>query len=610
MDLANLKIGNTMTTEVLVIGGGGAGVYAAVEATRAGAKVILVSKGKVGNSGNTIMIGGSYSMDGHSAKNVYGFEQGDDSVTKEVLLEQIIKQSFFLSEQDVAEQYVEDSPACVYEMHSWANSAGQKQLFMSPGGWLLSGHALGLGLLQALKENQGAEIVEDVMIVDLLTKDGRAVGAIGIDVYTGNVIEFRAKAIVIATGGYQPFSCKSTNSDMTGDGMAIAYRAGAALADMEFHLPCTTALEPEVTKGSLMPFIYEVLAGLSMESMDKDGKPIVIPPEMREVASGSELDKLITTYYWSEAIAEGRGLPGDGMYYDFTGMSDEKIQATFARYIGAMSMFYRQGFYHGDSIEQYRDRVIANGKKIKVGAIFEYTMGGIMITKDMETTLPGLFAAGEAGSGVFGACRIADATTEMLVQGWKAGRTAGAFAKHTERAEPEYAQIERILSELSAPLGRTGGMTGIQCVREIERASDEGFGICRSEENLVKSIASLEKLEGELNFISVACASTRYNYDWIRAMQAKNLLTCTLAGLKAANMRKESRGFHMRHDYRMVNNKDWAIRIVEQQKDGKMQFSTRKPNATKFDIPSGVDETIPAYIVHHNLCLKNADFTE
>ena len=157
---------------------------------------------------------------------------------------------------------------------------------------------------------------------------------------------------------------------------------------------------------------------------------------MREVAEGSELDKLITTYYWSEAIAEGRGLPGDGMYYDFSNMSDEQIQASFARYIGMMTMFYRPGYYHGDSIEQYRDRILANGKKIKVGSIFEYTMGGIMIDKDMNATVPGLFAAGEAGSGVFGACRIADATTEMLVQGWKAGRSAGEYVKHADHAEP------------------------------------------------------------------------------------------------------------------------------------------------------------------------------
>ena len=88
---------------------------------------------------------------------------------------------------------------------------------------------------------------------------------------------------------------------MTGDGMAIAYRAGATLADMEFHLPCPTALEPEGIKGSLMPFIYEVAAGLPLVSVDKDGKPIEIPQEMREVAEGSELDKLITTYYWSRS---------------------------------------------------------------------------------------------------------------------------------------------------------------------------------------------------------------------------------------------------------------------------------------------------------------------
>ena len=608
--MAKFKVEKTITTDVLVVGDGGAGVYAAVEAIRAGAKVTIVSKGKVGNSGNTIMIGGTYSMDGHSAKHVYGFEGGDDSLTKELLLEQIIKQGFFLSEQDVVEQYVEDSPACVYEMHKWTESTGQKQVFMAPGGWMLSGRSMGRGLLQGLQENPGAVMVEDVMIVDLLKKDGRIVGAIGVDVYTGEVMRFAAKAVVLATGGYQPFSNKSTNSDMTGDGMAIAYRAGATLADMEFHLPCTTALEPEVTKGSLMPFIYEIVAGLQMESVDKDGKAIEIPKEMREVAEGSELDKLITTYYFSEAIAEGRGLPGDGMYYDFSGMSDEQIYETFARFMGTMNLFYRKGYYHGDSIEEYRDRILKNGKKIKVGSVFEYTMGGIMIDKDMQSTVPGLFAAGETGSGAFGACRIADATTEMLVQGWKAGRTAGEYIKHTDHIEPDATQIDAILSEISKPLGKSGGINGAQFMQRIEQAADLGFGTCRTEENMTKAISMLDDLLNALPDISVSCTSLRYNFDWIRVLQAKNLLTCTLAGLKAANMRKESRGFHMRHDYRQVNNDDWAVRITVRENDGQMKLSTRKPNATKLEIPGGVEESIPECIKNYDLNFKNANFSE
>jgi len=416
--------------------------------------------------------------------------------------------------------------------------------------------------------------------------------------------------VVIATGGYQPFGVKSTNSDMTGDGIAMAFRAGAALADMEFHLPCTTALEPESIKGSLLPFMYEVMSGLPISLTDKNGKALEIPEEMRKVAEGSELDKLVTTYYISEAIGEGRGLPEDGMYYDFTAMSDEVFDETFARLEGCMSMFYRNGYYHGDSIEEYRDRIIKNSRKIKIGSVFEYTMGGIMITKDMETSVKGLYAAGEAGSGAFGACRIADATTEMLVQGHMAGQSAAAYAKDAGLADPDMSCIDSILETLSAPLGRKGGITGITAIKRIEKAADESFGICRTGEKMEKAIRELENLEKELENVTVECESTKYNFDWIRAMQAKNLLTCTLAGLKAANMRKESRGFHMRHDYRMVDNDDWAVRIVETLKDGKMELSTKKANVTHYDIPDGKDESIPAFIKRHDLCFKNADFNK
>ena len=193
--MIKLKVNKTMTTDVLVVGGGGAGVYAAVEAIRAGVNVIIVSKGKVGNSGNTIMIGGSYSMDGYSAKHVYGFEKADDSLTKELLLEQIIKQSFFLSEQDVAEQYVEDSPHVYMRCITGRSALGRSRLLWHQAVGCWRWHSLGRGLLQGLIENPGTVMVEDVMIDDLLKKDGQIIGAIGVDVYSGEVIGLRQRQL-------------------------------------------------------------------------------------------------------------------------------------------------------------------------------------------------------------------------------------------------------------------------------------------------------------------------------------------------------------------------------------------------------------------------------
>ncbi|MBQ9941626.1 MAG: hypothetical protein IJP03_01325, partial [Christensenellaceae bacterium] len=120
----------------------------------------------------------------------------------------------------------------------------------------------------------------------------------------------------------------------------------------------------------------------------------------------------------------------------------------------------------------------------------------------------------------------------------------------------------------------------------------------------------LEQLEKQLDGISLSCKSPRYNYDWLCVLQAKNLLLCTLAGLRAALMRTESRGFHMRSDYPMVDNDNWAVRIVEQLVDGQMQLSTKKAKETKFAIPTGVEENIPAYVLKNDLCFKNADFSD
>ncbi len=198
----------------------------------------------------------------------------------------------------------------------------------------------------------------------------------------------------------------------------------------------------------------------------------------------------------------------------------------------------------------------------------------------------------------------------MMVQGSRAGKSAAAYAKTVIPEEPGADEIDAVLSGMAAPLGRTGGMDSVELIRRIEQAADLGFGICRTEEAMVKAIGQLEGLERELPNLSVPCASLRYNYGWICALQAKNLLTCTLAGLRAANMRKESRGFHMRHDYRQVDNDNWAVRIVVKDDNGAMTFRTRKAKVTKFEIPSGMEASIPAYIKNQDLNFKNADFRE
>lgn len=595
-------------TDVLCVGGGGAAIFAAISAQKQGVRATLVSKGRIGDSGNTIMIGGSYSMDGESAWR-FGFRKADASVNKNYLFEQIVKQSFFLAEQNIVKQYVEESPDVVYQCYQWGERAKIKQKFFAPGGWMLSGRDLGKALMQGLRETPGIETLEDTMIVDLLKSGEKIAGAVGFNVYTGEPVLIHAKSVVIGTGGYQPFSVTSTNSDVTsGDGIAMAYRAGAQLADMEFMIFIPTALEPESSKGSILPFLL-YSTGVPIGTLDRDGNAIPIPAPMRKMAKGSELDKVIFNYYWSHNLAEGKGTENSGLYMDFSRLARLPrfiFNFGFHELLKYFQNFYPYGHYHSDDLLYFK-RLMLEKKRLEFALCSEYAMGGIVINESMETGVTGLFAAGEAGSGTFGACRVADATTEMMVQGARAGRSAATYAQNAGKAPCDAQQIDDILKKIQAPLIRTDGVDPLKAIREIHCAADQGFGSIRTEEGLRSALSELERIrETELPRFCAQCKSPHYNYERLCAMQAENMLTCTEAGVRAALMRQESRGFHLRADYPLIDNQRWAVRILEQQGTNGMVMSERKPAVTRIPIPNDTQESIPEFMIRQKLKFKNA----
>jgi succinate dehydrogenase / fumarate reductase, flavoprotein subunit len=220
--------------------------------------------------------------------------------------------------------------------------------------------------------------------------------------------------------------------------------------------------------------------------------------------------------------------------------------------------------------------------------------------------VPGLFAAGEAGSGVFGACRVADATTEMMVQGSKAGISAAEYAQKAVQPKADEQQVNIILNKIQAPILRTEGVNPVATIQKIHRAADKGFGSIRSEEGLRTAIAEIEQIkETDLPCLCAQCKSPSYNYERLCALQVENMLTCTEAGIRAALMRHESRGFHLRSDYPEVNNSRFAVRILEEQGSEHMMMSERKPNVTRIPIPNENEKNIPEFMIRQNLKFKN-----
>lgn len=598
-------IHRTIQTDLLSIGGSGAGVMAAVHAARQGLDVTLVSKGKLGRSGNVIMAGGGFGIDGESGAQILGDRFSDPSFTREKMFDCLLKESFYLADQNMITQYVEESAPAVKDYLDWAQSAGCTFLRTKPCGWMSSGLLFARALREGVKETSGIRLLEDVSVAELLTRDGAVTGAIAVDVYTGGLIEIQAEAVVIGTGGYQPFSMKNTVSDMTGDGQAMAYRAGARLTDMEFMLAFPTAVVPQHMKGSIYPFIFEFfMPKLQYKIVDKNGAPLPIPQEIIDLTRGTKLSKLASSYYMGNAIDQGLGGPNGGVFYDYSAYSKEELDDSFASFHARFNQFHKDGYYKGESLDRVKEIIYA-GQPLEVGLGFEYCMGGIEVNEKMETGIPGLFAAGEVTSGVFGACRAGDGLTEMLCQGMRAGLSAAAYCRSSgQKGKNDPEAVRRACGRLLQPFQNQGGMDPVTLYNQIEAACDEGFSVIRCEEGLQQSLEKITALKVALKTVSIRQKSRAYNFEWMRAMQAENLIVCCEAGIRAALARRESRGCHIRKDFPQVDHDHYLHKYVFSRGEEGMRMETRKPVATRAALPSGTRPDVIAYFLDKNLHYK------
>ena len=608
--MAHVKgiLDSVVKTDVLVIGGGGAGASAAVAARRANAKVTLAAKGGLGKSGNTIMASASVGMDGESAYR-FGEKKADRKFTKDVLFERIVKGGFYLSEQDLARQYVEEAANRVQEFIQFGRRAKQRFMFLPPGSWFTSGKATGLACRQSVLETPGIDVVEDVIICDLIKREDKVIGALGVNVYTGELVAFQAKAVVLCTGGYQPFSFKCSHSGTTGDGMAMAYRAGAMLADMEFLLFLPgVLLSPQFHRGSIFPFIWYVAGFVRPEVRNGAGERITdcMSPDLLEMAEGSEWAKLVFTYYWGKDIAAGKGTANGGVHFDFSNSSRWRYFSGAFKAMVMLKQWYRKSWrYQGEDMSDL-NKMALKGIPWEVGLSSEYSMGGIIVDAKMWTGVPGLFAGGEVTSGVFGASRMARALTEMLVQGHRAGVSAAAYARQADSAEIEVDQLSENRERILRPFNQKSGISPSKVHAAIESAADSGFAFVREEVGLRSTLQEIERIRDEdMPQMALGSQSRVYNYEWMESIQARNLITCVEAGVKAALMRRESRGFHIRSDWPEVDNNNWVERIIVGEENGRMAVTRRKPVFTTLAPHSGKHANIMDYAVECEREFKN-----
>jgi succinate dehydrogenase flavoprotein subunit len=519
--------------DVLIIGAGGAGLRAAIEALGQGASVGVVCKSLLGKA-HTVM------AEGGIAAAMANVDAADDWRTH---FRDTMRGGKFLNNWRMAQIHAQEAPERVRELEQWGalfdRTTTGDILQRAFGGHTFKrlchvGDRTGLEMIRTLQDrgvHLGVDVYMECAITKLL-KDGEHVsGAFGYWRETGRFVVFKARSIVIATGGIgKAWRITSNSWEYTGDGMALAYDAGAELMDMEFvQFHPTGMVWPPGVQGIL---VTEAVRGEGGVLRNKDGERFMerYDPEKMELSTRDVVARAIYT-----EAREGRGTEHGGAYLDISHKPAEYVKRKLP------SMYHQ--------FRELADVDITQGP-MEVGPTCHYMMGGIRVEAETaQATVPGLFAAGEAAAGLHGANRLGgNSLSDLLVFGRRAGLAA---AEHANRAGPvtiDAHQVLKAATEMLEPFERSAGDSPYQIHRDLEETMQNYVGIFRNEDDLKKGLAELRKLNRRVERMRVE-GSRLFNPGWHLARDLKSMLTVSEAVALSALERKESRGAHSRIDY-------------------------------------------------------------
>lgn len=563
-------------TDVLVVGGGGAGFRAAIGARETGAEALLLSKGPLARCGATPMAGADFTLDGKSLHDL-GFP-GAPADTFEKFFNDIVTQGYYLNNQKLVEQYIRTAPARLKELLDW----GIKVLFSEERAIFTSG----IGLMDALLRKAraaGVQALEDTLLLELLVCDGRVAGALGLDVRTGDFFHIRPKAVVMATGGWHKAFWPNTGMrDLSGEGIAMAHRAGAEIGNLEFiTFCCNVLLWPPVWRGSIATYIMSLLCGGKLTNSAGEAFLRQYDPYTVEKGTTMEWNKGFVSLATMKEVRAGKGSPHGGVYYGRGDVSFETFEATATAHI------FPHWKYKAMDLSEL-GRMFKEGKPVEVGPAVEYFDGGIVVNEKFETTVEGLYAAGECTLGPFGANRVCSAITEMLVHGAEAGRNAGVYAQGTKASPSEEREFLAVQEEAEAPLRRKEGLKPAQVRRRVQERAHARLGPIRTGEELSAFLQFLNQVEKEeLPHLATASQARIYNKEWIDALELGNTVHLLRAAAQSALLRTESRGVHYREDYPRTDNDQWLKESIVNFAGGALKVSHRPAIITALGPPGG-----------------------
>ncbi|MHB8503860.1 MAG: FAD-binding protein [Candidatus Acidiferrales bacterium] len=519
--------------DVLIIGAGGAGLRAAIEALAHGASVGVVCKSLLGKA-HTVMAEGGIAAAMANVDTADGWKPH---------FRDTMRGGKFLNNWRMAQLHAQESPDRVRELEQWGALFDRTDkgeiLQRAFGGHTYKrlchvGDRTGLEMIRTLQDrgvHLGFDVYMECTVTRLLTDGGRISGAFAYWRENGRFIVFKAKSIVIATGGIgKAWPITSNSWECTGDGMTLAYEAGAELLDMEFvQFHPTGMVWPPGVQGLL---VTEAVRGEGGILRNKLGERFMekYDPKRMELSTRDVVARSIYT-----EVKEGRGTEHGGAFLDISHKPAEYVKKKLP------SMYHQ--------FKELADVDITKGP-MEVGPTCHYVMGGIRVEAETaQSTVPGLFAAGEAAAGLHGANRLGgNSLSDLLVFGRRAGEAAAEHAKKVSSPGLAVAQIEEAEKELLAPFSNTGSESPYAVQRDLQKVMQSLVGIFRTDEDLKKAIIELEDLKARAAKSSVE-GSRLFNPGWHLTRELNSMLIISEAVALSALARTESRGAHSRIDY-------------------------------------------------------------
>jgi succinate dehydrogenase flavoprotein subunit len=577
--------------DVLVIGAGGAGLRAAIEARAAGATVGLVCKSLLGKAHTVMAEGGVAAALGNvAATDSWQIHFRDTMVGGKLL-----------NHPRMAELHAQEAPARVNELERWGavfDRTRDGRILQRPFG----GHShprlahvgdrTGLEMIRTLQDQAvaaGIDVFMECTVTHLTTGGGGVTGAVGYWRATGYPVVFPAKAVILATGGIgKAFEITSNSWEYSGDGQALAYEAGAELIDMEFvQFHPTGMVWPPGVRGLLVTEAVRGEGGILRNSQGERFMWKYLPEDRRAeyAATDDEASKWVTALSQGREtdarrppelstrdnvaraiyteVKEGRGSPHGGVFLDISYLPADHVRRKLP------SMY--------EQFKELADVDITAGP-MEVGPTTHYVMGGIRVVPDTgATTVPGLYAAGEVAGGMHGANRLGgNSLSDLLVFGARTGAGAAAYAA-AQAGDPyvDPHQVHAAEAALDAPLARTDGDDPYAIQRDLQEMMQRLVGIFRVESDLDEALTALDALRARIDGVRVV-GGRAYNPGWNLAFELRNLLVVSEAITRSARQRTESRGAHSRIDFPATDDAAWGHRnsVIAKGPDGAMTTTT------------------------------------